>query len=117
MTLLGLGPHTFLSLSTSAMSLLYECVNTVIAGECADHSPARRVLVWVGDQPPSRAASMLGEDAGAFLLEGAERPELSRTQSISWMRWLAPAQVLFSGAAVNSGFCRAHPSALPQAPL
>lgn len=46
------------------MSLLYECVNTVIAGECVDHSSARRVLVWVGDQPPSRAASMLGEDAG-----------------------------------------------------
>lgn len=51
------------------MSLLYECVNTVIAGECADHSSARRVLVWVGDQPPSRAASMLGEDAG--LLAGS----------------------------------------------
>lgn len=45
-TLLGLDPHAFLSFSTSAMSLLYECVNTVIAGECAE--PAGRVLVWVG---------------------------------------------------------------------
>jgi hypothetical protein len=55
---LGLGLHFFLSLSTSAMSLLYECVNTVIAGECTD-CPARR---WGGvNSACSLIATELGE--------------------------------------------------------
>lgn len=63
---LGLALHFFLSLSTSAMSLLYECVNTVIAGECAD-CPARR---WGG---VNSALSLTATELGEGSVPSAER--------------------------------------------